>query len=54
VQDDEAVLQKLEAALAAGPDPELDVLTKVHYKEIFKELQEHTSQKQCSRCCFHT
>jgi hypothetical protein len=29
VQDDEAVLQKLEAALAAGPDPELDALTKV-------------------------
>ncbi|KAF6255043.1 PIN domain-like protein [Scenedesmus sp. NREL 46B-D3] len=27
-EDDEAVLQKLEAALAAGPDPELDALTK--------------------------
>jgi hypothetical protein len=30
VQDDEAVLQKLEAALAAGPDAELDALTKVN------------------------
>jgi hypothetical protein len=29
LQDDETVLQKLEAALAAGPDPELDALTKV-------------------------
>lgn len=29
VQDDEAVLQKLEAMLEAGPDPELDALTKV-------------------------
>lgn len=27
-QDDELVLQRLEAAIAAGPDPELDALTK--------------------------
>jgi hypothetical protein len=28
LQDDEGVLQKLEAAIARGPDPELDALTK--------------------------
>jgi hypothetical protein len=36
VQDDEAVLQKLEAALAAGPDPELDALTKVIDESIWQ------------------
>eukprot|EP00878_Enallax_costatus_P013056 GHUV01013642.1.p1 GENE.GHUV01013642.1~~GHUV01013642.1.p1 ORF type:complete len:422 (+),score=113.94 GHUV01013642.1:479-1744(+) len=56
-EDDDTVIQKLEAALAAGPNAELDALTKCtgckacgHEGGTKGRLKQHPAQRGCAAC----